>query len=396
MGGPRRRLYGWYAAAWATIALSVLKGIRLPNLYATTQFYFNYSEGFVRRALVGEIVHLIDAPFMYRYWFVCVISFALLALNVWLLWRVVQDLLKRDDPALSCFALCFTTSLALVFLSHTVGYFDHLGLAMALITIRLRSVRAKLIFLLLGGSATILSHEGTLVLFLPVAYLSVLLASGDRGWNRTRALLLGIVIFHTALTFGMGTFALLSATAPARLFADMSRKADIPLDEGTFTYLLSKKAAVIQGSEMRSALVANIDSITIVLPALATFIAFTLCALGRAPWYLVVAAVMASVSPIAMHLLGVDMHRWDTIALTTSFLSAYLSYDWLRRTGGDAAAAWWGGGGLQYLPLLVAVIAINASSMTFLFDGEHVKQFPFFEHRKHLVELLRALRHPHP
>ena len=394
MGGPRRRLYGWYAAAWATIALSVLKGIRLPNLYATTQFYFNYSEGFVRRALVGEIVHLIDAPFMYRYWFVCFISLALLALNVWLLWQVVQDLLKRDDPALSCFALCFTTSLALVFLSHTVGYFDHLGLAMALITIRLRSVRAKLIFLLLGGSATILSHEGTLVLFLPVAYLSALLASGDRRWNR--ALLLGIVIFHAALTFGMGTFALLSPTASERLFATMSRKADIPLDEGTFTYLLSKKAAVVQASEVRSALVANIDSIIIVLPALATFIAFTLCALGRAPRYLVVAAMTASVSPIAMHLLGVDMHRWDTIALTTSFLSAYLSYDWLRRTEGDAAAAWWGGGGLRYLPLLVAIIAVNASSMTFLFDGEHVKQFPFFEHRKHLVDLLHALRHRGP
>jgi hypothetical protein len=395
MGGPRR-LYSWYAAAWATIALSVLKGIRLPNLYATTQFYFNYSEGFVRRALVGEIIHLVDAPFTYRYWFVCFISFALLALNVWLLWRVVQDLLKRDDPALSCFALCFTTSLALVFLSHTVGYFDHLGLAMALITIRLRSVRAKLIFLLLGGSATILSHEGTLVLFLPVAYLSVLLASGERGWNRARVLLLAIVIFHAGLTFGMGTFALLSATAPARLFAAMSRKADVPLDEGTFTYLLSKRAVVVQGSEVRSALVANIDSIVIVLPALATFIAFTARALGRAPWYLVVAAVMASLSPIAMHLLGVDMHRWDTIALTTSFLSAYLSYDWLRRTKGDAAAAWWGDGGLQYLPFLIAIIAVNASSMTFLFDGEHVKQFPFFEHRKHLVELLRALRHRGP
>lgn len=75
----------WYAAAWVTIFLSVLRGIRLPNRYATAHFYFNYSQGFVKRALVGEIIHLIDAPFMYRYSFICLVSFGLLALDIWLL-----------------------------------------------------------------------------------------------------------------------------------------------------------------------------------------------------------------------------------------------------------------------------------------------------------------------
>jgi hypothetical protein len=383
--GPKNA--AWYAAAWVTIVLSVLKGIRLPNRFASTHLYFNYSQGFVKRGLVGEIIHLVDAPFMYRFGFVCLVSFALLAVNVWLLWRVVRDLLDCQDAALSCFALCFTTSLALVFLSHSVGYFDHVGLAMALITIRLRSVRTKMIFLLPAGALAILIHEGTFLLFLPVAYLSVLLSSGDEEGKRARPLLVGIVLFHAALTFGVGKFGVLPGAALARMREALSQRVNFPLMDQPLDNVLAAKPLVreVHGA---ASVITNIDSLCIVLPALVTFIAFTLRTLNRAPWYLKGAAFAASVSPIAMHALGSDAARWDTIALVTSFLSAYLAYGWLRRSAGDLEATWWNGS--LYLPLLVTVIAVNASSTTFLFNGEHVKQFPFFEHRHHLVEWLRS------
>jgi len=380
----------WYAAAWVTIFLSVLRGIRLPNRYATAHFYFNYSQGFVKRGLVGEIINLIDAPFMYRYSFICLASFGLLALNIWLLWRVVQDFLDREDVALSCFALCFNASLALVFLSHSVGYFDHVGLAVALTTVRLRSVRAKMIFLIPAGAVAILIHEGTFLLFMPVAYLSVLMATGEREWSRDRTLVAGIVLFHSTLTFVMGHFAVLSGAALARMREALSYRVAFPLVAETFDDALGKKAALREIHDWR-ALVANFDSVCTVLPSLITFIAFTLRMLNRAPWYLIGAAFLASVSPLAMHALAADMPRWDTIALTTSFLSAYLAYCWLRRSTDDRMTGWWNGP--VYVPLLVALIALNGSSMTVLFDGEHVKQFPFFEHRHHLVECLRTFKH---
>jgi hypothetical protein len=199
----------------------------------------------------------------------------------------------------------------------------------------------------------------------------------------------GIVLFHAALTFAMGAFAVLPGAALARMRGSLSHRVGFPLIGEAFDDALGTKAA-FRGIHGWPALVASIDSVCTVLPALTAFIAFTLRTLNRAPWFVIGAAFVASVSPLAMHALAADMPRWDTIALVTSFLSAYLACTWLRRSACDRVAAWWNGP--VYVPLLVALVALNGSSMTVLFDGEHVKQFPFFEHRHHLVEWLRTLK----
>jgi hypothetical protein len=392
-GATQRRFDAWYAAVWVTIALSVLKGIRLPNLWSATHFYFNYQEGFAKRALVGEIIRRIDARFLYSYRFVCIASLALFALNVALLWGVVKRLLDRKDLALSCFAMVYTTSLALVFLAHTVGYFDHIGLALALITMRIATAPRKIAFLAVFGSLAILVHEGTFLLFLPTAYLGVFFAAGGaraRAWSRVHTALAALVAFHALLTVGVGLYAVATGDQLARMQEFLRHKVDFPLNSGIFDMALGR-AASVGWERMHGSLVANLDSIFTVLPALAVINAFTVMTLAAAPRPARAAALLAGLSPLAMHALGVDMHRWDTLALTTSFLSACLALEWRTDVQDAQATAWWNG--MRYVPLLVALIAINASSKTFLFDGESVKQFPFFEHRKHLVELLHALRH---
>lgn len=387
---------GWYVAAWVTIALSVLKGLRLPNRWAASHHFFHYEHGFVKRGLVGELVRRIDADALYTYDFVCVLSISILALDVALVWKLVKDVIDRGDPVLSGLAIVYTSSLALVYLSHTIGYFDHVGMALVLAAITTRSFWRRTALLAVLGPLVLLVHEGAFVLFFPVALFSVL-ASATRGEAHRSRALVGLVFLYVAVTYLVGTHGILSADDVARMQRDLAtRVSGLALEPEAFAVLSRDGASSVSQSihAIASSPVAHVDSIGVVAPSIAVFVFFavrTLAGSGETAGVrrlLILAGLGAALAPMTMRFLGIDMHRWDCIAVTTSFATFYVAWVWAGRPATAAATS--PAYALRFLPLIVALIALNASSMTSLFDGEHVKAFPFFEHRRFLVDGLRA------
>ena len=54
----RRRHFA--IVAWLVFAVSLLKGLRMPSSWSATHMTFNYSQGFIRRGLVGEVIRLTE------------------------------------------------------------------------------------------------------------------------------------------------------------------------------------------------------------------------------------------------------------------------------------------------------------------------------------------------
>jgi hypothetical protein len=48
-------------------AVSLLKGLRMPNLWSATHMTFNYSQGFIRRGPFGEILRTVGGQHPYNY-----------------------------------------------------------------------------------------------------------------------------------------------------------------------------------------------------------------------------------------------------------------------------------------------------------------------------------------
>src|SRR6185295_890583 len=77
--------------------LSLLKGVRMPNLWSATHLTFNYSHGFIRRGLVGELIRIVGrGGRLYNYYLFAAGSFALLVAVAAVLAHVVRRALRTD------------------------------------------------------------------------------------------------------------------------------------------------------------------------------------------------------------------------------------------------------------------------------------------------------------
>jgi hypothetical protein len=52
--------------AWLVFAVSLLKGLRMPSSWSATHMTFNYSHGFIRRGLIGEVLRLVGGARPYN------------------------------------------------------------------------------------------------------------------------------------------------------------------------------------------------------------------------------------------------------------------------------------------------------------------------------------------
>jgi hypothetical protein len=48
-------------------AVSLLKGLRMPNLWSATHMTFNYTQGFIRRGLFGQVLRAVGGRGIYHY-----------------------------------------------------------------------------------------------------------------------------------------------------------------------------------------------------------------------------------------------------------------------------------------------------------------------------------------
>src|SRR4051812_36450618 len=122
--------------AWLVFAVALLKGLRMPSLWAATHLTFNYSHGFIRRGLIGELIRVLGrGGRLYNYAFLAGTSIVLLVAVAVVLGLVIRKALRADrgDVGLQGAVLVFAASPGLVFFIHEIGYFDYVGFLLLLL-----------------------------------------------------------------------------------------------------------------------------------------------------------------------------------------------------------------------------------------------------------------------
>jgi hypothetical protein len=377
----------WRRAALALLILSLLRGIRFPNLWSYTHYLFNYDFGFTKRGLTGAVLSWVDSPYLRSYECFVYVSAAVLAANVVLLYSLMKEAIAPARPLLGAATLVFASSMAVVFLAHSIGYGDNLGLLLTLVVLKRRSFWQKLFLVTALAPVALLVHEAVAVIFFPVMLASLAFAIPKQ--RRTSCvLLLGVLAALMLSLAAVVQSHQLSEQALSDMRADLQVRTETPLRPDTFVTLRRAGSATVPAMmriwrSERGMLRMGTSSLVLAPTVLmCLYVTWSCLTRVRAHRVLKVLAACASLAPLLMHVVAWDTERWNALVATTSFLVACL----VCLANADCA-----------LPLsrrtsriATCVVVLNAMSSIQLMDSYAVKQFPFQEHILYVLSLIQG------
>ncbi len=371
---------------------STLRGLRFPNVWSYTHYLFNYDFGLVKRGLVGAIVSAtgIDALSGYRFFFV--LSFVILLLCLALLFRLTLTTLKSHGNSAAVAPLVFLSSVSVVYLSHTVGYFDQIGLLLTLFVLTSRNFTLRFLLGVAGTLFCLFVHEAFLILFFPILFLSLLRdCLPDR---RFRLVLLSLYTVTALATTWYLTDLVLPEETVHQAYAQTQQTTPITLREDAFDVQFRTgpdNAAIMDrfwSEPMRWLQLFN--GLLVTIPSIGVIACFTqlLLKARRESVIIRTLAAFAALSPFVLNIVAWDMERFAALAVLTSFL-VYLV---VATSPSDPAQGCPADGDVSFstalMLLSLGVVLLNFNSSILLFDGYTVAQFPFPELSRHLVRLV--------
>lgn len=376
----------WNVISAAILIISIIKGLRYPSAWAYTHYLFNYSFGFTKRALIGTLINLLGIPYLKSYEFFVISSTILFLADMVLIYLSIRDFINSGNKMLIGCAIIFASSLAIIFLSHTIGYFEHLGLLTTLIAMRIKGFYKKLSFLVPAFTITLLAHEVNLIIFFLVIFISLLLdikPGNDLkklvALGAFSAAMVGLVFYISNST--------IAKKAAYQMYKDAQAEAGkISLRKDAFVVLVKSTNDNLKRQyqmwENRPMLNELEQSFLVTLPSIFTLIYLTLSILKKsgAKVLLIAFSILASISPFILHFLAWDMDRWNTLAITTSFLVLSIVYNSDKSSSADLSDS--------VYPILIFVLFLNATATIVLFDEYTVQQFPFREHQKYILDII--------
>lgn len=400
--------------------LAVLKGLRMPSLWAVTHMTFNYSQGFLRRALFGQVLRIFSifgerTP--YRYNFLAGCAGLLLLLAGIALFRLVRRLLARDrgDHGLQAAMLVLAASPATVFLVHEIGYLDYVGImAIPFFVVWAAGPRRgfAVFYVAMGLSICLaLVHESMIVMFAPTMLFALLchvLVREREASPRTRTLLWGHLGLATAVAFiassVVGSVGTRGPETTDALQSSIAAYADFPLrGDGFDTLNRTLKENFFEilprhwsNPENRDYL---ITTLVTYFPALAFLAYYGLRLLRRLPLakkgkvLLGVVFLTAALAPLLLNFIGWDSARWSTVSLMATFFCLASMRLFLVVPSATSAGLAPGHRIDDKLTLTLAAVAIIAGLCTayqgYLYDGFVVQWFPFRSQWETAIEVIR-------
>lgn len=389
----------WTAATLLFGAFAILKGLRAPGEWALTQAQFDYSHGFIKRGLFGAIytaLHLHHRrPLTIAFFAELALFFVLLALFTYR-----SGLAQRfGTPAV---LTAFSSSYAVTYLTHLVGYTDILVAAITILLLSVRNPRPRLLLGLVVVPVAMLLHESFLLLLLPVVLFSFLLDSTStsdsaKPTSPRHPLLFAATLAAVALllAFVLALRANLPIATIDQFRSEMAARVDFPLRDDVFpVFHRSLRANVLEALTgikhiewMRNFAASTFAILPVLALALVWMRRLTrvlahdthsssapppsphagLTARRRLLWP---AALAASFSPLLMYLLGWDCARWNVTVLLATYLtllllSRHLPGVALPFTTADRNA-------------IILLVAINMASGSGFFDRFETRPYPFF------------------
>jgi hypothetical protein len=395
------------AFALFVMTLTLLKGIAFPHAWAATHLSFNYDHGFVKRALVGALLHNLDVPALKSYQFLFYLSLAIFVANVGLLLSAFAELHRSVHRGFQLAPLVYASSLAVAYLGNTIGYFDHLGLLVTLFALRIADLERRVIFIAVSFGVLVFVHEAVFVIFLPVALWSVLAAPHGEQRKARRV----VAVVTTAMVLGLLTYfvsnATLSRDDALTMFREVEATANFRVDRAAFDVLhrsgLDNLALMSRSWEKAHHWREVGFSLATTLPACVALLVLAVVAMRRAGlrWPGWLFGMATGLSPLALHAVGWDIHRWNSLAITTSFLVVLAVQRSARGEPSEAIAAEpptsrerprAALGASHGLPaLVVCAIVLNASSDIGFINGSRVEPFPYRRHIAYWEEVAKGV-----
>ena len=386
------------------VLISTLKSLRPPNLWAVTQLTFNYSHGFVRRGFLGELIRLagLDSPYRYN-------ILALIGMTAFVLCAVGTALLIRkalravdDQGRYQLAVLVAVASPAIMFIVHIAGYLDNFGMAAMLCFLLLYTRgrrRSPYIGFLIVAALSIplaLVHENLVVIFAPVMAFAVVCVGARRldeqnaglrsriFWGASIAATAAVCIVSALLVARWGTRSHAEVDALRRSIAETSEF--VPRKD-TFIPLyrdVSQNFSSVMPGFYKKARYWRSFAIALftVLPALAflLYLGWTdisrirISSAFRFPIRLLFLG--ACLSPLSLHLFGLDKPRWNALAVFCSFCAVSV----VQTVFGDRMArapVKISGRGAVFIGAAIAAIALGLAGGSQMFDHETVRMYPY-------------------
>jgi hypothetical protein len=394
----------WWSIIPVLTAVSIGKAIRLPNYKSAIQAQIDYRFGFVKRGMYGEIfTRPLHLEHYHRY---VVFSWLTLALMVAVLllltWRsgLRERLLTGEAAAL------FFSSYSLTYMSHMVGYFE---VILALLTMGLlfvRSVRWRFLLSLPVAVFALTLHEMFLIVFLPVLLFSFLAqavrveecepSSPPSFSESPRAAFAAFALLSlvcVAVTLKLSLKPAMTQAQINVMGADIAKRVDFPLDAAEPMYAVLMRSTkdnlvIMKGVAQTPAWWRQqIVCLFTMAPTIALLLLTALRVLRSntmpAPRWLLQSAVAAGLAPLAMHLLGYDVARFNAMVILASFLVLLAA---CRFTTGKPIAL-----STRMRHCVLLVMLLNMASGDLLMDGRLARPFPFVRD----LPKLWALRNGH-
>lgn len=381
-------------AAWVAMLLNVLKGARKPGLWAATHLQFDWSQGFLKRSLLGTLLKALGLP-IETYAVAASVAIVLTAaafLGVAaFVWR------SKFHKTLEGAALCalMGTSFAVALMSHLVGYFDHalvlLTLASLGLILRARGAVQEVVAGLLSALfvvAGLLTHEVFLVFGVPV----ICTAWALRGRWVVGALTGAGALVLTALLMEHGVA---EHALTVKLIRHHEGLTDFNVRRRAFMIFERDSAENIRVTQdqFRSPhrLRSFIGSLFTLLPLSGLFSYLS----ARRVWAerqrhtlhraLAVSATLGvGAVPHGLVWFGWDIYRWHAQSVVSAFLMLIVV------SLCCAPRAWSARERLILPKMMVAMALFNAMAGYGFFDGYKAEPAPYLDHIKHVERALSS------
>jgi hypothetical protein len=414
-------------------AVSLLKGLRMPNLWSATHMTFNYTQGFIRRGLFGQVLRAIGGRGVYHYNTLALIAVVMLVLALLATARLTRRMLATDgaDRGLLGATLAFAASPGLVFVAHEIGYLDYVGfIALPLFIVwAARGKRLWPIFYVAIALSIVLAliHESMIIMFAPTMWLAMtshVITQSRAGAlsRRTRWLMaahvVGAAVVALAASSVIGTLGTKNPERVHALQASIQRHANFPLRGDAFEVLFrSVREAFVHvmpwvwsnPENVRYLVVGILAS----LPGLVAILAYGVQVIARLPLprlqRLLLGALLVgtALGPLLLNFVGWDSARWNAICFVAAFngmatirLFFCAPSSSLAQPSLAGASAQPGAGDVRrfridnpWMLVLAAaaiVCGLTADYSHFLFDGYVVRWFPFDTQWRALLELVHG------
>jgi len=296
--------------------------------------------------------------------------------NLLLLVKSFAELHRRAHGWLRLGPLLYASSIGAAYLANSIGYADHLGLLAALLALRIDHFWKRLAFIALTFSALLFVHEAIFIAFLPVALVPFFLDPRIPSDKKRLLSACAVMAALACLTYVIAG-AVISRAASIEMYRAARTRANFVLFPEAFDVLHRTGAdnlRIMMGAWTRQRYWADVfyGAVT-TLPTASLLLFFAwkaMTGMGRLRAMLVLAA---AVSPLCLHVLAWDIHRWNALTVTTSFVTLSA----ITRYRGEREPLIMG----RALFIIVAVLLVlNMSATTWFLNGRQVTAFPWRGH----------------